>query len=460
MKVKPVRFDDSLPILVDVVRAQLGHVALLDGTVLRDAVGCLSFFAGHPLDQAAVDALSEALRSSLGAYARPDRVVAGSSDYGAMAVLSDASAFRVSVDGQMVRVVDRRLVGADWLRAPAATAPPPLRFVFASLKGGVGRTTALSVVAAHLASLGRRVLAIDLDLEAPGLGAMLLPGDTLPEFGMIDALVENGLSGLDAEFYADLVGPSELATRGGRIDVVPAFGRRSVKNPADVLGKIARAYGEDIRPDGTVSTFLDQVRAIVDHLADPERYDAILVDARAGLHETTASAVLGLGAEVLLFGLDEPQTFQGYAAMLSHLARVSPSAGELPEWATRVSMVQGKAPVDADARLDFARRCRELFADVGLGPSPALPHVDLEPLGFSDDVQWDDELPDEIVLPVEWMLPDPVAVLYDAAFQRFDPLNRRDLLSKSVYRTTFGELLDRIVPGLDHAAASPSAEEP
>jgi len=275
-----VRFDDSLPALAKVVEETLGKEALEAGTVLRDAMGCLAFFAASPLDEEAAPRLSRALRSALGAYARPDRVVAGSDDYGAAAVREDPSALRLSVGDLHVRLVDRRLAGADWLRAPVIVAPPPPRFVFASLKGGVGRSTALTVVAAHLASQGRRVLAVDLDMEAPGLGALLLTPETLPEFGVIDALVENGLSGLDGPFLTDLVGASELASGGGRIDVLPALGARSFQNPADVLAKIARAYVEDVRPDGSVQTILDQVRSLIDQFADPTRYDAILVDAR------------------------------------------------------------------------------------------------------------------------------------------------------------------------------------
>ncbi|MCC6559121.1 MAG: AAA family ATPase, partial [Polyangiaceae bacterium] len=363
-----VRFDDSLPILADVVRSALGDKALQAGTVLRDAIGCLAFFAAEPLDEEAVDGLSSRLREALGKYARPDRVVAGADDHGSASVRADPSALTVTVEQWRIRLVDRRLVGADWRRTPSPPATSPPRFVFASLKGGVGRTTALAVVAAHLASRGRRVLAVDLDMEAPGLGAMLLTPETLPEFGIIDALVENGLSGLDEAFFADLVGPSDLAGRGGRIDVIPAFGRRSLNNPADVLAKIARAYAEDVRADGTVATILDQIRAVIDQFADPARYDVILVDARAGLHETTASAILGLGAEVLLFGLDEPQTFQGYAVMLAHLGRFVPPGAQVPEWAERLTMVQGKAPAAPDERLSFAQRCQALFVNAGLGP--------------------------------------------------------------------------------------------
>lgn len=444
---KTVRFDDSLPLMAEVLRSELGDAATDAGTFLRDAVGCLAFFSAVPLDEPVINSLSLKLREALGPYARPDRVVAGAKDYGSVEVREDPSVVRVTISNEKgsVRLVDRRIVGADWLHAPAAPAAPPPRFVFASLKGGVGRSTALAVVAAHLASHGKRILVVDLDMEAPGLGPLLLTPETLPEFGVIDALVENSLSGLDERFYADLVGPSELAGKGGKIDVIPALGQRSLRNPADVLAKIARAYAEDVRPDGTIVTLLDQVRAIIDHFADPARYDAILVDARAGLHETTASAVLGLGAEVLLFGLDEPQTFQGYKLMLAHLARFVRPGGPLPEWVDRLTMVQGKGPVDAEERNGFAQRCRDLFADVGLGPPPAVRVSEVElPAGPFNDVPWDDDRPDEDVLPTEWSFREPIAVLYDAQFQRFDPLRRRDLLSDSVYRTTFGDLLNCI----------------
>jgi hypothetical protein len=317
------------------------------------------------------------------------------------------------------------------------------------------------------------VLTIDLDMEAPGLGALLLTPDTkafeqegprlirgtLPEFGVIDALVENGLAGLDNDFYNNLIGPSNLADKGGRIDVIPALGQQSLNNPADVLAKIARAYAEDVNPDGTVATILDQVRALVDHLADPTRYDAILIDARAGLHETTASAILGLGAEVLLFGLDEPQTFQGYGVMLAHLARFAVAGApdaQPPEWVRRLTMVQGKAPVDADERANFAHRCRELFANAGLGPPSAATSTEVPlPAGPFKAVPWDDNLSDEEALPAEWSLREPLAVLYDAQYQRFDPLRRRDLLSDSIFRTKFGDLLDRVDEIIESAQENP-----
>lgn len=348
---------------------------------------------------------------------------------------------QVTHNGYPIRLVDRRMVGADWLRSPSTDQPNPPRFVFASLKGGVGRSTALAVTAADLASRGLRVLVIDLDLEAPGLGAILLDDETLPEFGVLDALVENGLGGLDDAFLRDLIGPSALAGGKGRIDVMPVLGQRSLRNPGEIMAKIARAYLEDVDSNGKVASILDQVSALVGDFSDPERYDAILVDARAGLHETTAAALLGLGAEVFLFGLDERQTQQGFEALFAHLARLPRTHAGNPEWSNHFTLVQGKAPIASESRQEFAQKCHTLFQKTLQQPQQTS-EVPETPFG---DIPWDDDLPDSEVLPNDGDLPgDPLAVLDDEKFRNFEPLARRDLLSERVCQATFGELLDAV----------------
>jgi MinD-like ATPase involved in chromosome partitioning or flagellar assembly len=441
-----IRFDDSLPTLANIVAEELGANILESGVVLRDVSGRLAFFSSSELSKTTARRLTSRLSTALGVYGRTDRVVAGRNDFGVAELLTDNSILRVEVGEFRVRLLDRRLVGADWLRAPAGLAPPPPRFVFASLKGGVGRSTALCVAAADIASHGRRVLAIDLDMEAPGLGAMLLDAGTLPKFGLIDALVEGNLSPLDEAFLSDVVGPSGLSDRQGRIDVIPAFGQRSLDNPGDVLAKIARAYAENVRSDGTVVTMLDQIRAFVDNLSDQTRYDAILVDTRAGLHETTASAILGLGAEVFLFGLDEPQTFYGYSALLAHLARFIDPNQPAPEWLDRLTMVQGKAPLDPERRDAFSEKCRTLFAKAGLKSHADVGTMVQLPAEPFVDVPWkDDEVSDEdLYINETHEFREPISILYDERYRLFEPLRQHDLLLRRVYENSFGLFLDRI----------------
>ncbi|QOY95301.1 ParA family protein [Massilia sp. UMI-21] len=443
LKMKNIRFDDSLPQMVQVIAEMLGEERLLRGVFLRDISGRLSFFSDTELEQDLLDTVSIQLEK-LGPYIRLDRPLAGLEEPGTKKILAENS-LQIPVGRWVVRMVDRRLVGADWLREPTRVATRPSRFVFASLKGGVGRTTALSVVAAHFAAQGKRVLAIDLDMEAPGLGSILLDKDTTPEFGLIDALVEVKFGPLDDVFMADMVGPSSLADRSGKIDVVPAFGRRSISNPGDVLAKISRAYTEQILPDGSVASILDQVSTIVDYFAETNRYDVILIDARAGLHETTASAILGLGAHVFLFGLNEPQTFQGYAALLSHLCRITSRDEPSTEWLSWLTMVQGKAPDDKESFADFSEKCRNLFAASGIISEKLATQKSVPlPAGPFNDVPWDDEISDEEVSNSIDNEVDTICVLEDEKFRLFDPLSKHDLLTRPAYAEAYAMLLRRI----------------
>jgi hypothetical protein len=390
------------------------------------------------------------MRDELGIYARSDQPIVNDQTLGLESVLGDPSGFEVQVGRLRVRVVDRRLVGVDWLRSPAPRAPSPARFVFASLKGGVGRSTALAVAAASRAARGERVLAIDLDMEAPGLGAMLLDSSTRPDYGTIDALVESGLAPLDDPFYADLLGAAPLAGQRGRIDVIPAVGRKSMAQPADVLAKLARAYAEGILADGGVATIADRVRSLVDHFADPSQYDAIFIDARAGLHETTASSIVGLGAEVLLFGLQEPQTFEAYAALLAHLARYVPTGAAPPEWLDRLTGVQAKASAKAEDHQAFREKWQTLFERTGLAQVPLTTGREIplpaEPL---KDVPWSD---DDALVDADdrWSPQRPLVVLDDSRFRSFDPLSRAEQLDERACQATFGELFTWLDEAIVH----------
>ena len=134
------------------------------------------------------------------------------------------------------RLIDRRIVGAGWLEAPDETEKRPPRVVFASLKGGVGRSTALAVAAADFARQGKNVLVVDLDPEAPGIGDLLLDEERTPDFGVVDFLVENGIGGVPDLLLDSFVGVSHLTTGGGgRVHVAPALGLKASTSPENVL---------------------------------------------------------------------------------------------------------------------------------------------------------------------------------------------------------------------------------
>ena len=419
-----VLYDDVLPRFAALLARVAGEDHVLDQCFLRDASGRVTLIVQMPLAEADMAALRTGA-GELAPWVDPETAVAVPGDL-FDCDLQDSSAGLPEWIGHaefrgFVRVVERRIVGQDWLQPPREPIPntPPV-VVFASHKGGVGRSTALAVSAAALSARGLNVLIIDLDLEAPGLGEIML--ETLPRFGTLDFYVEDGVSELDDKFYDDLVTSSLLAGQG-LLHVAPAVGELSAKSPQNVLGKIARAYLERNR-DGILETFLDRTRKLVERLARRLRYDAIFIDARAGLNEATAGAILGLGAEILLFGVDTPQTFAGYVYFLSHLERFRPATSGDDDWRYRLRMVQAKAVADPDAQASFRTRAFDIFSDTLYDEEDGI-----EEDAFNFD--YDDVSAPHYAWPI----------LNDANYAEFNPLARRNQFSDAVYERTFGPFI-------------------
>lgn len=430
----PVRFDESIPRLIASLKDACSEdLTAADPIVIRDFEGRLGVILDIPA--AEIEALNSAVAESLGPYARPEDPVRRRDAAGVSRIVEEAQTAPVlKVDGVKIRLLDRRIVGADWMAAPVIEPSAIPRIAFVSIKGGVGRSTALSIAATHLAQSGLRVLTVDLDLEAPGLGATLLKPEELPAYGVVDWLVENGLSGIDGTFRADCIGRSSFLDG---ISVVPAFGSQTLKHPADALAKIARASLEDVR-GGIVIPLRVQLREMIESFEATGDYDVVLIDGRAGLHETTAAPVLGLGAKVLLFGINEPQTFQGYAFLLAHIRDRIPDGAN---WEEKAWFVQAKAdPEDAEVakeRFNALWSIKEgpLTKPERLGPD------DLELIWVDND--------DLAPLPKE---PVPVLrILNDERYRSFNPVANRVQLDNRLVRSTFGELLDWLDEQMDLA---------
>jgi hypothetical protein len=429
-----VRFDESLPALVDLVAGRVDVATLARSVFLRDATGFLSVAIDDDLSEEALEQWNGDAVALIGSYARSDGCIRDRSAPGASRLLAANDAANLRVGVHTFRFVDRRMVGADWLLPPAKLQGGK-RIAFASIKGGVGRSTALAVTAAHLSARGLRVLAIDLDLEAPGIGSMLLSDAAMPTYGSLDYLVENGISQIDDDFLANVSGKSTLGGSGGQVTIVPAFGRTTLDKPAGGLAKIARAYLEDVAPEGPIS-LTEQVRQMVLKLEGSGSYDVTLIDARAGLHETTAAVLLGLGAETLLFGIDEPQTFQGYRLLMAHLAARRPAG--LEEWRERLQFVHAKAPVTTVDQMTAAARFRDLLAVFDTDAPENTEGADLTADDF--DVEWT-----EGGLEVDALLMDDtpvIPILDDSRYRGFNPIQQPGLLNTEVFSATFGKLVD------------------
>lgn len=254
---------------------------------------------------------------------------------------------------QDVQVIDRLAVESHWdTIAPIAQDAP--RIAFYSIKGGVGRSTALAVSAWSLAQSGKRVLVLDLDLESPGLSSALLPEERRPAYGTTDWLIEDLIDNGDA-VIDDLVATSALS-HDGEIYVVPAHG----VNPGEYISKLGRVWMPKILLDRTHENWSQRLYRLIDALEKQWRPDVILLDSRAGIDEVASSCVTDLGAQlVLLFAIDGEQTWSGYRTLFEFWKR----SGRVEQIRDRLQLVGAMIP-DDETRRDYFERLRESSEDL------------------------------------------------------------------------------------------------
>jgi hypothetical protein len=446
-----LRFDESLSVFAQAVVDVLGPEAFANGRALRDAFGRLSYVSSSELDRSIAAQLCDRLSNVLQHYFATDIGLIQPDEFGFQEIWSAPVQWELLHlrDGHSVyvNVVDRRIVGQDWLAPPRdELEPKPPRLVFWSAKGGVGRSTALVVLAVHLAQSGRDVLVVDADLEAPGLGSLLLGLDARPKYGLVDYLADNGLAPWSDEELTDFVAASLLTDRTagqGLVDVAPAVGTATLNSPENMLAKLSRALLEDPNSTRAPTPVRDQLRDFVDRLVLRRHYDAVLVDARAGLAELAAGAFFALGATVMVFGVKQEQTFEDLRFLFSHLARMPHSSDPDRDWRGRFKFVHAKAdPQDESSGSDtFKDKLYEVLSDEFYEEEKAGNESGI--LNFSfDDPQ---------------ALHAPLTINFDFPFMRFDPVLHPTQLKRETYRAAFAEFLGGACVLLELSDVKPEA---
>ena len=427
-----VRFDDALPRMANLAQQSFGAKITSEGLFLRDADGRLTLvLRGDGVNPIARQQFDTAVAKVLGKYTDLPSATAeelfdfslNNPNIGLFEPISGIEGLRG------VKLLDRRIIGQDW-NSPSLDFGVDVPIVtFFSCKGGVGRTTALAIAASALSEAGYNAVIVDLDLEAPGIGSILLTEGDMPEYGVLDYLVEQDMNPRTRNFLESCLAPSPLTGGRGLVEVMPAVGRRSQMNPQNVLPKLGRAFIE--RPngdgDGEALGFAGQVQRLMREIAARGRSDVILVDARAGLSEGSAAAVVGLGGTVLMFGVDTPQTFECYRYLFAQLNRYALD-NEANDWRFGLQMVHAKAARGVESYEGFRDQCLNLFSE--------YLYEEADPsdfMGFNFDVD-DDAAPH-----FAWPIP------FDAEFAEFNPKARADQLSRAFFDRSFGAFVEKLL---------------
>lgn len=329
-----------------------------------------------------------------------------------------------------VRLLDRQITGQDWLRPPADAPAHPHRLVFFGLKGGVGRSTALTMVAWGLARQGKRVLLVDFDLESPGLSGLLLPAEQVAEYGLVDWLVEDAV-GQGDEVLHRMVSASPLAkTTTGAIRVVAAMGHEE----QDYLAKLARAY-TDVPSANGPQRMGARMRQVLEQLEAQEQPDVVLIDSRAGLHDLAAVSITTLADTALLFATDSAQTWMGYRQLFTHWQRRPDVVTHVRDRLAIVRALTPKSDREGGVKR-FQRETYELFSETLYDDIP--PGADLEPVGANGGATYFHPSESDEAAPHF-----PILVDWDERFQEFDPRLRAEQggVTEAQIDATFGALI-------------------
>ena len=180
------------------------------------------------------------------------------------------------------------------------------RVVFYSYKGGVGRTTALIQTAFQLARQGKRVVLVDMDVEAPGLQSLLPPTDKPVDEGLIDYLWERQTCFFDEnhqpqiELTNIIYGVKDSQSRRD-LFIVPA-------------GKIGQRYIQRLSILSTTHLFsanTDPWYQFEEELWKQYQPDIMLIDARTGLNEWGGLSLLQLADEAFVVLYPSQQNAEG-----------------------------------------------------------------------------------------------------------------------------------------------------
>lgn len=334
-----------------------------------------------------------------------------------------------------ILLLDRQDKESDWLRiAPSTQQNEKIpRAVFFGVKGGVGRSSALTALALSLANQGKQVLVIDADFESPGVSSSLLDPHARPDYGIVDWLSAHALGypELDSLAQRQMVESSPLSKlTQGKILVAPSHGLCTQA----YVSKLGRAYRTTF--DG--STFAQRFNDLVSRLERLHNADVTLIDSRAGIDDTAAAVITQLGARVtFMFAINTQQTWDAYALLFSHLQR-HPSLHGIEDFRSSLRIVSALTPEEASYKgywASFREAAYQTCAN-GLYDEEEASTDDFEDSPSSEhrfNFSFDDEDAPHFPLRITW----------DEVLRAFDPVREPAQLAPSVTAKVFSDFLVR-----------------
>lgn len=175
---------------------------------------------------------------------------------------------------------------------------------FYSYKGGVGRTIALIETAYNLAEAGKRVLLLDLDVEAPSLHNIFYEkvNDEISgvKYGIIEYLYRKVVQGSGDTQINNIFCSLQLKNVLGEVFVMPALKFMN----KDYVYQIERLQAQQIQER-------DVFNEIFAYMQEKLKVDIILIDTRAGFNQWGSLSLLALSNQVIFVAYPNNENIEG-----------------------------------------------------------------------------------------------------------------------------------------------------
>jgi CobQ/CobB/MinD/ParA nucleotide binding domain len=431
-----LNWDDALSQLLDAIQAQEQKLLKVSGgeplVILRDWQGKITLCmpcSREALSQSGLKDWSDSLSSTLGLLASAaDITYCKDEFFDPDDVWMSPNTVEINVPSELkVSLLDRQDKENDWLRQlPSAesTAFKP-RAVFFGVKGGVGRSSALTALALHLADMGKNVLVVDADFESPGVSSSLLDHYVRPDFGLVDWMTAHALGCESAQLMEMAatklteVSPLSQLTKG-RIVIAPSHAKLTQAYIAK-LGRIYRTTEDGV-------TFAQRLNEVVSTLETAHNIDVTLIDSRAGIDDTAAATITQLHARVtFLFAIKTAQTWDAYRLLFHHL-QGHPSLHTKEDFRDTLRIVSALTPDEVSANKGYW----EDFQQKAYETCVTLYDVD----DGSGDERIYSPSPDDEESPHY-----AAKIMWHEVLRAFDPLVEKGQIAPALIENVFGDFL-------------------
>lgn len=233
---------------------------------------------------------------------------------------------------------------------------------FYSFKGGVGRTMALVNVAVALANRGRRVLAVDFDLEAPGLDTFEVLQPREPAPGIIDFVGDYLASGQAPEAGPFINKAADIGQKGGGLWIMPS-GRPDTCSANFHQIDWGALYEEQ---DGYL--LFEDLKGQWNQVVKP---DYVLIDSRTGYTDTGGICTRQLPDAVMILFFPNEQNLRGLTRVVRDIRA---EAAEPRNKTIELHFVMSNVPDldDEDRILD--QKIQAFQVQLGFSREPMIVH--------------------------------------------------------------------------------------